>query len=129
MNNRFTTLRSVLAAVRNGEIGAYEPDGKRKAVPVCFDVYWKDEDGSPSLDDEVFVGAPSPLAEDVPDEDYDYALQPKAVKDRGWWLSYHGELIEDVVADALAKKPTASDVVLLRAVEFYMEKDTFLHLS
>jgi hypothetical protein len=129
MNNSFTTLRNVFAAVRNGELGVDERDGGTKATPGDFNVYWKDQDDSPTLDDEVFVGAPAPVADDVPDEEYDYALLPQVVKDRGWWLSYSGELIEDVLSNSLTQKPTASDAELLKAVEYYAEMDTFLDLT
>ena len=94
-------------------------------IPDDFNVYWKDQDDSPELDDEVYVGAPAPVADDVADEEYDYALLPQVVKHRGWWLSYSGELIEDVLSNALMQKPAATDEELLIAVEYYSERDTF----
>lgn len=128
MNNSFTTLRNVFATVRNGGLGTYEQNGETRANPVDFNVYWKDHDDSPKLDDEVYVGAPALVADNVPDSEYDYALLPQIVKDRGWWLSYSGELIEDVLSNALTQKPNASDAELLEAIEYYSKRDAFLHL-
>ena len=123
MTSRFTTLRNAFAAIRRGDAC------ESTAIPDDFNVYWKDQDDSPTLDDEVYVGAPAPVADDVPDEDYDYALLPQVMKDRGWWLSYSGELIEDVLTNALMQKPAATDEELLKAVEYYSENDTFLDFA
>ena len=124
MNNRFCTLRSVIAAVRGSELGTANPNGESND----FNVYWQ-HDGTPSLNDEVYVGSAEEVSDDVPDDDYDYALLPQPVKDRDWWLSYSGELVEDVVANVLMQKPDASDQELLVAIEYYSKHDAFLEFN
>lgn len=127
MNNIFTSLRYVFAAVRHREGGVYDQNAGTKDIPIAFNVYGKDQEASPQLDDEVFVGAPAQVVDNLPDEEYDYALLPQIVKDRGWWLIYSGELIEAVLLNALTQKPNATDAELLEAVEYYSKHDTFLH--
>jgi hypothetical protein len=124
MNNRFCTLKAVLAAVRGGELGTCNENGTSND----FNVYWK-HDGTPQLNDEIYVGSSEAVSDDVPDEDYDYALLPQAVKDRDWWLSYSGDLVEDVVSNVLTQKPDASDRELLVAIEYYSEHDVFLEFN
>ena len=124
MNNCFCTLKSVLAAVRGRKLGTGNPNG----TSSDFNVYWK-HGGTPTLNDEVYVGPAEEVSDIVPDDDYDYALLPQAVKDRDWWLSYSGELVEDVVANVLMQKPDASDQELLVAIESYSEHDAFLEFN
>lgn len=129
MNNSFTVFNNVIEAVRKGELGEYDIDGNYKSEPVCFNIYWKDDgEHGPGLSDEVFAGEPEDVDEDVPDEEYDYALLPQPVKNRGWCLAYSGETVEAVIRNALTQKPSASNQELLQAIEYYSEFDTFLEL-
>jgi hypothetical protein len=120
VNNSFTAFRNVIAAVRRGELGRCAEE------PTYFNVYWKYDDDEPDLDDEIFVGEPTEVDDDVPDEEYDAALLPPEVKERDWWLCYSGELIEDVVSNALMQKSTLNDQELLDAIRYYSKRDAFL---
>ncbi|MEM7248928.1 MAG: hypothetical protein AAF533_26600 [Acidobacteriota bacterium] len=130
-NNRLCKLTDVIDAVRREELGCYHLDGRPKASAdrVDFDVYWKNVPESPDLEDEVYVGEPSPIDDDVPDDDLDLALQPNVVRAKGWWLAFSGELFEDVIAQALRQKPSATNAELLRALNHYSARDTYLPLE
>ncbi|MBD3675918.1 MAG: hypothetical protein HUJ26_20610 [Planctomycetaceae bacterium] len=123
MNNSFTTFRSVIEALRRQDAG---DDSKPETTD--FNIYWEDRARGPNLDDEVFVGSPVPVDDGVPDDEYDHALLPQVVKDRGWWLAYSGELLENVVTNALMQKPDVTTEELLAALRHYAEYDNFLEL-
>ncbi|MCH1918785.1 hypothetical protein L9G15_04995 [Shewanella sp. A3A] len=126
-NNRFTTMTEVLTAVANGTLG----NASLKGSPEYFDVYWcGGEDTCPTLNDEVYVGEPAEVADDVADDDYDEALKPAPVRARGWELAYSGEVIEDVVYSA--SQQLAGEVdndTLLKALRYYWQHDCFFDFS
>lgn len=126
MKNSFTSFRRVIEAVRGNLLGAATASNSEF---VDFNVYWENRAEGPKLDDEVFVGKPESVNPDLPYEEYDYASLPQIVKDRGWWLAYDGELLEDVVANALRQKPAVTSEELLTALRHYTEFDCFLKLS
>lgn len=81
MNNSFTKFKNVLEAVLNEEIGEYDREGNYKSEPVCFNIYWKnDMENKPTLEDVVYMGEPSKVSKDVPDEEYDHALLPEKLR-------------------------------------------------
>ena len=122
-NNRFTTMTEVLSAAANGTLGNASLQGE----PEYFDVYWcgGDETG-PTLTDEVYVGEPTEVADDVADDDYDEALKPAPVRARGWALAYSGEVIEDVFYNTTQQLGAVIDNdTLLKALRYYWEYDCF----
>lgn len=130
INNSFTSLESIINAKRNGEIGVYDLNNNYLYDRDHFDVYWeKAVDIFPELSDTVYVGEPEKVDDDVSDDDYDFALMPQAVKDKGWWLCISGEILELVVESAINQKKNASNSEILEAINYYLDNDVFMDLE
>lgn len=124
--NSFVSLDAVINAVRSGDIGNFDVNTNEwKKDGTDFNVYWKNIEGSPTLKDIVYVGEPEDVTEDVPDEEYDYALMPEPVKEKGWWVTYYGYMIMDATSSALKEKPDATNEEILSAIKYYSHYDNF----
>lgn len=119
INNSFAVLDEVITAIKTGNLRSSGNEVQ------YFDVYWQDGDVSVELNDEIYVGEPSEVDEDVIDDDYDYALLPEPVKARNWWLLFSGEAIEDVIDNVSHQIGDVDNKMLLRAIKYYWEYDCF----
>ncbi len=127
INNSFTSLESIINAKRNCEIGVYDLDGNYLADGDYFNVYWeKGSDKFPELSDIVYVGENEEVDDDLSDDDWELALIPQAVKDKGWWLSISGENLESVVMSAIFQKKNVSNDEIIKAINYYLENDCFM---
>lgn len=126
--NRFVSYQVAIQAKKNGDIGVYSIEGEYLEQRPSFDIYWREHHHQeyPELTDVIFIGEPSDVDDDVSDDEYDYALLPQAVKDKGWELYASGENFESVIENAVYQKSNVSDDEIRQAIEYYLCNDTFM---
>jgi len=123
MNNSFVPFETVIEAIRTEKFGSFS------IQKDYFNLYWTHDEDAPELQDEVFVGEPSAVDDETPDDELDEALLPQPVRERGWWLCFAGDVLEDVISNATSQKPSATNEELRRAIIFYYERDTFMEMK
>lgn len=83
-------------------------------------VYGNGDSLSAALESKCYLSDPPTITDDYEE------VYPNFVSLKGLELWFKEELIKDVVTNALGQNPDASNELLLKAIHYYDERDSFM---
>jgi len=87
-----------------------------------YNVYGTGDGENVDLSTYCYIADPQEVTDD------DEEIFPAFVVENDLELWFYSEILEDVLDNAVMQKPGVSDETVLRAIEYYNSKDTFMDL-